>query len=232
MIQSLAKETSEDAVSSEGAVSALDGLSLKHISNGQKVLMELEEGHLTADIFIMDIQLGNLNGIDIAQKILDELPAAQIIFITGFDDYYLDVYDVDHIYLLKKPLEKDRLRRALQKAAERLENDSSIFEYEFNKKRYYLPYRRILFFENDKRKIIAHTDMEEDASFYESMGRLDERLPENFVRCHNSFIINIDKVTSYTSGAVQIGEHEILISRKYRGSFKHRIMEKMGMISS
>ena len=73
-------------------------------SNGKSMLEDLEDGIFDADIFILDIDLGSCSGIAIAEKILDIRPDCQIIFMSGYDDYYEAVYDVNHIYFMKKPV--------------------------------------------------------------------------------------------------------------------------------
>ena len=57
------------------------------------------------------------------------------------------------------------------------------------------------------------------------MESLEARLPENFVRCHTSFMINLETVTAFRAGTVQIGGQEIVISRKYRQAVKKRFAE-------
>lgn len=198
---------------------------ITHYTSGPEALLDIEDGRVSADILFMDIELGNFNGIEIAGQIQKQLPAAQIIFATGYDDYYLEVYEVDHVFLLRKPVDPTLLRKALEKAISRLESRETYFSYDLNKKTCYVPFREITYFEIIRRKIILHTDQGETAGFYETMESLEARLPENFIRCHTSFIINLDKVTSFRAGTVQIGGQEIVISRKYRQAVKKRFAE-------
>ena len=57
-----------------------------------------------SNIILIDISRDN-EGIQLAQKILAVQPHSQIIFMASTDKYYLDVYSVDHVYFLKKPIE-------------------------------------------------------------------------------------------------------------------------------
>ena len=92
-------------------------------SDGGSMLEDLEDGILDADIFIMDIELGSSSGIRIAESILDIKPDSQIIFMSGYDDYYEAVYDVNHIYFMKKPVSDGILRKAVFKAFEKLTSE-------------------------------------------------------------------------------------------------------------
>ena len=64
-----------------------------------------------SNIILIDISRDN-EGIQLAQKILAVQPHSQIIFMASTDKYYLDVYSVDHVYFLKKPIEAVFLMKA------------------------------------------------------------------------------------------------------------------------
>lgn len=74
-----------------------------------------------SNIILIDISRDN-GGIQLAQKILAVQPHSQIIFMASTDKYYLDVYSVDHVYFLKKPIEAVFLMKALNKAGSRLQD--------------------------------------------------------------------------------------------------------------
>ena len=69
-------------------------------------------------IALMDIQLGSTDetGITLARELFPAGSETSVIFITGYMEYVSDVYEADHIYFLKKPVEKEYLKRALDKA--------------------------------------------------------------------------------------------------------------------
>ena len=74
-----------------------------------------------AYIVFLDVELRENNGVDSAKRILSSQPNSQIIFVSAHDKYYLDVYEVDHVFFLKKPLEEEQLRKALTRAGDKLE---------------------------------------------------------------------------------------------------------------
>lgn len=65
-------------------------------------------------IVMLDVKLKNNNGVNVAKNLQRANPDTQIIFMSGYDDYYLDVYEVEHIYFLKKPVKRQRLKQALR----------------------------------------------------------------------------------------------------------------------
>ena len=188
----------------------------------QEALYDVEDGHIRPDIIFIAVRIGGQSGVEIAGKMRDSIPTVQIIFISDTGAYSPDVYEVEHVYLIdKESSSRQLLERAFRKAMTRLEEGGSYFECIVNRRRHYIPYQSILYFENIKRKITIHTDSPgETISFYETMARLETILPENFVRCHNSFIVNLDRISSYGQASVRIGGKEISVSRKYKERMK------------
>lgn len=186
-------------------------------TKSENLLRDLDEGKVLPELVLMDIKLGKTSGIDVAARILDEFPEAQIVFISGYDDYYLDVYDVDHIYFLRKPITEEGLRRAYDRAVNKGEDGGNqVFEFRFRQTSYMVPYRDILFFENNRRKVLLHTSKSHEPHiFYEKMDDIMPRLDKRFVRCHKSYIVNIAGVDIYRKGKFIIGSRNIPISRTY-----------------
>ena len=50
------------------------------------------------DLVFMDIELGSKSGIELSGRLLRSCPDMQIVFVSGYDDYYLQVYDVEHVF--------------------------------------------------------------------------------------------------------------------------------------
>ena len=146
-----------------------------------------------SDIILIDISVDN-GGIQLAQKVLAVQPHSQIIFMASTDKYYLDVYSVDHVYFLKKPIEPVFLMKALNKAGSRLQDLKKSYLVISNKQGIYkIPLYTILCFESEKRKIHVYTQ-DREISYYGKFEDLKEKLYPRFVRCDNSYIVNLTKV--------------------------------------
>lgn len=72
------------------------------------------------NIALLDIQLGQDNGISLAKQLFPSPSQTQVIFITGYVEYCSDVYETEHIYFLLKPLDPVLLKKSLQKAVDQL----------------------------------------------------------------------------------------------------------------
>lgn len=195
--------------------------------NEDSLIDDIEDERLIPDVLFMDIKLNHSNGIVLAKKIMDMLPLCQIIFISGYDDYYLDVYEVEHIYFVKKPIKKRTIEKALFKAIERIEESKrEIFSFTSNGHIHTLPIKSILYFEKDKRKILVRTSQGVNYDYYGKMEDLLGSLNNNFIRCHNSYVINLTKVRSMENDKFIINENkEIPISRLYRRESRLRFIK-------
>lgn len=72
------------------------------------------------DILLLDIEMPGMNGIGIAKHVRCENAAVQIIFITGFYEYFSDGFDVSALHYLIKPVDGMKLYPVLDKAADNL----------------------------------------------------------------------------------------------------------------
>ena len=140
-----------------------------------------------ADVVIIDMDQED-DGIAIAECVLEYQKNSQIIFVSGSDEYYLDVYNVDHVYFLKKPVESRLLAQALEKAGKKLDRLHGKCLVVKNKQGIYkIELSDIIYFENEKRKIHIHT-VDRKISFYGKFEELLDSLSRDFYRCHNSYI--------------------------------------------
>ncbi len=91
--------------------------------NGQAALDWLTRHH--ADLVLLDIQMPGLTGLEVAEKLMTVLPASgpkpAIIFCTAYDEYALNAFKVDAVDYLLKPIRKEDLSKAMQKASRWIE---------------------------------------------------------------------------------------------------------------
>lgn len=84
--------------------------------NGREaVSMVLEEA---PDLLILDIQMPGMNGFSVIKQLQSEV-VPMVIFCTAFEKYAIDAFDLHAVDYLLKPVDPDRLRRALDRAVQR-----------------------------------------------------------------------------------------------------------------
>lgn len=146
------------------------------------------------DVLLLDIELkSNMSGLEIANTIRKENKTIYIIFTTGHLEYGLVAYKCKTFDFLSKPITLERLEDTVL----RLFEDMSLKPKRFIKidtKNTIINVDSIRYIQKDGMKLIFYTDYRE-YEVYSSFNKISNLLPENFVRCHKSYIANIHKIT-------------------------------------
>lgn len=187
-------------------------------------------------LIFLDIQMPGLNGVDFAKQI-DK--TTLIIFTTAFAEFALDSYEVDAVDYLIKPIHPDRFGKAVEKArsyhkmllAEEknmlIGQEESDFMFIKSDRRYFkVTFRDILFVEGLKDYVIIHTENQKLIT-HVNLKNAHKLLPQsNFLRVNRSYIVNIDRIDSFSNNDVFIGTHEIGIGNFYRDGFFEKILRQ------
>lgn len=171
------------------------------------------------NVLFLDINLqSNISGIDLASQIRKIDKEVYIIFTTGHLEYALIAYKVKTFDYLAKPITIERLEETL----ERLFNDLSNIPKKYlalNNKNI-IDQNEIQYIKKDGMKLIVCTNSKRYET-YSSFSQIQENLPTNFVRCHKSYIANIDNITNIESATntIEFGNSKCYIGPKYKNSF-------------
>ena len=87
-----------------------------------------EEGDY--DILLLDIEMGAMDGVTMAKELRKNNDTMQIIFITGYSDYISEGYEVAALHYLMKPVQEEKLRSVLGRAAEKLAKNETVLKLE------------------------------------------------------------------------------------------------------
>lgn len=188
-----------------------------------------DEAKGSTDILLMDISLPDGSGIELAQRLKARYPQLKVIFITGRIEYALDIFEAEPVYFLGKPISDEKLRSALNAACAAIEQDrSACLTLRTKGEVARVRYSGILYLESVGRTVLVH----EAGGVRETYGKLSDlepALPPCFLRCHQSFIVNMDRVKRLGAGGFLLaGDVEVPIShQKYRET-KDRFLAYIG----
>jgi len=175
-----------------------------------------------ADIAVLDIELKDESGIDLAKLLNEKIPDCRIIFLTNHIGYATDVYSAEHTYFVVKEDMEKNLPRAIEKALSEIEAAKNDFITVSSKDRKrVLKVSDIFYCEHSGRT--AKIYLENDSfTVTEKLDTLYESLCEKgFTRCHKSFIVNMVKVSEiFRNKYVFENGNEIPISRNYADATK------------
>ena len=172
--------------------------------SAEEFLFQYEE-EKDYDILLLDTEMGDTSGVELAKRIREENDAVQIIFITGYPDFIAQGYDVGALHYLLKPVNGEKLNRVLDRAVGNLQRKGRAILLHSAKDIRRIPVDSIVYVEVLSHNLIVHTVHNE----YETrlpITKMEEMLGEGFVRCHRSFIAGISFIDRITRDSVVFDE--------------------------
>ena len=198
------------------------------------------------DLVFLDIQMPEKNGFEVIKSLhLKKMPT--IIFVTAYDQYALQAFDVHALDYLLKPFNRERIKRALGRAREHMEHkrlgnlderlNSLIADLRGERK--YLDrlvvkaVGRVFFLKTDEidwieaagNYVKLHVGRESHM-IRETMNGIEAKLdPSKFLRIHRSTVVNIDRIKelhpmfSGDYAVILRNGTELALSRNYRERF-------------
>lgn len=147
------------------------------------------------DVFLLDIQLkANMSGIDLAKRIREHNKDAYIIFTTGHLEYSLMAYKIKTFDYLPKPITTERLEETILRLLDDINGQPKKY-IKIDSKNTLVDADEILYIKREGMKLIFHTHSK-DYESYSSFAKIQDSLPGNFIRCHKSYIANINKIVN------------------------------------
>lgn len=198
----------------------LENQKIEHViyefSSGETLLEWMEKHPNEIDLMFLDIEMGKINGMETARQLRKNSDTLQIVFVTGFSDYVFDGYEVDALGYLMKPPKREQLETIISRTIVKLCKEASqVYSCHNGDVWYRIPYKEILYFESDRRKINCVTQ-NGCFSFYGKLDEVAEELADcGFVRIHQRYLVHVDAVSQICASEVQIGAHLLPISRSY-----------------
>lgn len=179
------------------------------------------------DLIFLDIQMPDLTGIQLLQKIE---PKPMVIFTTAYEQYAVQSYELDVIDYLLKPIPPERFARAANKALDHYklhqgnQTDARKFlqiraDYQVKK----IAIDDIMFIEGLKDYVKIHTAQGMVMTRL-NLKQITEKLPgDDFLRVHRSFIVPLHRINSYNKSSVFIEGKKIPLG----ASFRSDVLDKL-----
>lgn len=181
----------------------------KYVS-ANELLQEMGHQICDVDILLLDIW-DSEDSIKLAKNIQEKNRCIMVIFIAGNISQAVNIFEADPIYLLIKPISRKKLYRAMDKAFQKLQKYQELeFRLYCNKRLIRIPYEHIFYIESEKRYLFIHHQGGTE-KFSMKLSELMQRLPSFFVRCHQSYAVNIYKMVKFEKSEIII-ENGVSIS--------------------
>ena len=174
------------------------------------------------NVAILDIDLNNdISGLKIAESIRKYDKNIYIIFTTGHLEFGLVAYRYKTFDYIAKPISYERLRETIFRLYDDISSDTPKY-IRFDNNKTIIPENSIKYIQRDGMKLVFTTDTR-TYEVYSSFSKLEPFLPKQFVRCHKSYIVNLDKIINinFSSNTISFSANQkCFIGPKYKNYFK------------
>lgn len=180
--------------------------------NGKEALLRSEE--LTPDIVLLDIRMPEMDGIETARQLARLTHPPAVIFTTAFTDQALNAFEAQAVDYLVKPIRKERLQQALEKAhklnraqlariahSESAPRGRTHLNVTVRGNIELVPVEDILYFQSDQ-KYTRVRSAHGEALIEDALKQLEEEFPERFLRIHRNALVAVAHITGIEKGAL------------------------------
>lgn len=188
-------------------------LKIESYPSAEAFLFQYEEDK-AFDLLLLDIEMGEMSGVELARKIRQENRVVQIVFITGYMEYIAEGYDVEALHYLLKPVTAEKLYAVLDRSAERLKAKEKALCLALPGMVARVPFHEIRYLEVQRNYVTVQGA--EAYTVKKTLSELEEELDESFCRTGRSYIVNLRFVKKITRTQVILKDgKELPLSRNF-----------------
>ncbi|MCD8039780.1 MAG: response regulator transcription factor [Lachnospiraceae bacterium] len=185
----------------------------KIFSSGKTLIASWMNAPEKPVLVFLDIYMEGLSGVDTARRLRDMGYNAGIIFTTSSAEHAMDSYEVNALYYLHKPYDREDFGRAMERCRHILDNRQEFFTFKHKKKSLSVSYDDILFFETGSlsHSIIMHT-IDGAYFFIGTMSQVTKALEQStmFLAVGRSFTINLNHVSDTMENDLIMSDNSII----------------------
>lgn len=190
--------------------------------SSENLLYDLQDG-ISYDLLLLDIEMPEVDGMDLAKVIFEKLPAAKIIFITSHLEYAITAYEFSVFRYIPKTVISEKLPPALEDYYKlyRLERNE-FYTVEIKNHVEQLPYREILYILKDGKYTVFHMTGGKKQSIRKTLAQVFEEISrEYFYFADRGCIVNLANVVGMDEMSILFPDNQrITISKTNIPDFK------------
>lgn len=170
-------------------------IQLRIFSSAENFLFSYEDEN-DYDILLLDVEMGQMDGVSLAKTIRKNNETIQIVFITGYSEYIAEGYEVSALHYLMKPVKKEKLFEVLNRATEKLEKNERLLTLELSNEMVRIPLHEIRYLDVSGNYVTIHG--KSDYTVKKTLGEMQKELDERFFKVGRSCIVNLNMIQRVT----------------------------------
>lgn len=177
------------------------------------------------ELLFLDIEMkstvSGMDGMNMAKQIrgMEHIKQPIIVFVTGYEKYIYDAFDVGAFQYLLKPIDEKKFAGVFRRAAEQIISEAElrkktlVIQYANTSK--VIPWDSIYYLESQSHKVVIHMK-DGNLEYYAKMGDLEEELQGQFFRIHKGYLVNLAYVDEYNKTEMTLVNGDKLLISKYK----------------
>ncbi|MBQ7360047.1 MAG: response regulator transcription factor [Lachnospiraceae bacterium] len=169
--------------------------SISPFSSAENFLFQYQE-EKDFDILLLDIEMGQMDGVSLAKTLRKDNETVQIIFVTGYSDYISEGYEVEALHYLMKPVKEMKLREVLDRALDKLSKNEKVLNLEVGGEMVRIPVYQIKYLDVQANYVTIHA--KEDYTIKKTLSQLAAELDDRFYKVGRSAVVNLTHINRVT----------------------------------
>lgn len=174
---------------------------------------------------LLDIQMPEMDGIELARFLRKKGKKYPIIILTGREDRYKEAFEIGAFRFLTKPIVQEEFFMSLEAVKKRSLLETEVEVY-CDRSSYKVKVCEILYITSYKSHSLIYSEREEYRSEYSLKQWMKQLDPRMFYKCHKSYIVNLAMIDTIENGyANLINGEKVEVSRREQVALRKAYMQ-------
>ncbi len=183
------------------------------------------------ELLFLDVDMPGLSGLETATEIRKINKSMKIVFLTAYSEFVFESFKVDAFRYLLKPLKEKELEETLDTLTQESNDSQNYLCFQFNSENFNINIKDIIYIEGIRDKIWIFCEggnYRWKGTLKDMMGMLEGK---GIFQVHRSYLVNMDKIKSYSSKSVLLeNDYEVPISKYRLDAFKEEYIRHWSKI--
>lgn len=192
-------------------------------NDGASLLYDMEDG-CAYDILFLAVRDGKKDGMALAHRLRELTYTGDIVVLSSSADFAYESYAINASGYLLKPSNMEKLKSVMDHIV--ASPDRHIYQVHKRQHIFRIPYQDIAYIESDNSKCTLHSIQGERYTIYKSLTAIEKELhDERFLRCHQSFLVNMHHIRSADTHFEMSNGEWVLIRQRHLKQIRQRFLD-------